>query len=76
MCSDSLNFGPHNTYKNCAIFVQVAFPDMGDSSYHTQKQDADVEYLGRVRKAICSHVGSINVVDPANIRQLHCILIN
>ena len=32
--------------------------------------------LGRVRKAICSHVGNINFADPANIRQVHSILMN
>ena len=37
MSSYSLNFGPHNTNQNCSTFVQVAFADMGDSSYHDQK---------------------------------------
>ena len=30
-----------------------------------------MEYLGIVRKAIHSHVGSINFADPSNIRQVH-----
>ena len=30
-----------------------------------------MEYLGRVRMALCSHVGSINFADPANIRKIH-----
>ena len=35
-----------------------------------------MQYFGRARKAICSHVGSINFADPANIRQVHGILMN
>ena len=60
--------------QNCSNFVQVASTDTGDSSYHAWKQDADAEYLGRIGMVICSHVGSINFTDPANIRQVHGIL--
>ena len=49
---------------------------MGDSSYHTMNWDADVEYLEKVRQAICSYVGGINFADPANIRQVHGILMH
>ena len=49
---------------------------MGDSSYHALKQDADAEYLRRVRKAIHNHVGSTSFTDPAKIRQVHGILMN
>ena len=30
-----------------------------------------MEYVGRVRKALLDHVGSINFIDSANIRQVH-----
>ena len=35
-----------------------------------------MEYLRRVRMVIHSHVGCINLTDPANIRQIHRILMN
>ena len=34
-------------------------------------QDADAEYLSRVKMELSSHVGSINFVDPANIKKDH-----
>ena len=37
MSSDSIIFGPHNTNQNCSNFVHVAFADIGDLSYCTQK---------------------------------------
>ena len=55
MSSDSINFGPYNTNNKCSNFVQVAPAQTSDSShftYHDQWQDADVEYLGRVRMAL------------------------
>ena len=70
MSSDSIQFGPHNTNKNCTNFVQVApvhTSDLSHFTYHTQRLDADVEYLGRVKMAMHSHVGSIDFADPANI---------
>ena len=30
-----------------------------------------MEYLGRVKRALSRHMGSINFVDPANIRKVH-----
>ena len=39
--------------------------------YHAQRWDAEAEYLGRVRMVLCSHIGSINFPDLANIRQVH-----
>ena len=39
--------------------------------YHTWTLDADAEYLGRVRMALSSNVGSIHFADPANIRVVH-----
>ena len=76
MSSNSINFGPHNTNQICSNFVQVVSTDTGDSSYCAQKQDAGVEYLGRIRMVICSHVGSINFTDPANILQVHGTLMS
>ena len=76
MSSDSLNFGPLNTNQNCSNFVHVGFTDRGDLSYHAIKQDADAEYLEEVTQAICSHVGSIHFMDPANIRQVHGTIMN
>ena len=35
-----------------------------------------MEYLSRDRMALCSHVGSINLADPANIKQVHETLMN
>ena len=67
MSSNSINFGTHNTNQNCSNFVQ---------SYHTQKWDADMEYLGGVRMAIYSHVVIINLTYPANSQQVYGILMN
>ena len=44
--------------------------------YHTQKWDADTQYLGRVKLALSSQIGSINFADPANIRKADEELMN
>ena len=74
MSSISINFGPSNVNEKCSNFIVVALANTSDSlhhMYHAQKQDADVEYLGRVKMALSSHMGSIIFVDPANIRKTH-----
>ena len=76
MSSDSINSGPHNTKKYCSNFVQVAPANNSDSPYHAQKQDAEVEYLGRVRMTLHSCVGSITFASPVNIRQVHETVMN
>ena len=79
MSSDSINIGPNNTNKTSSNFAQVAPANISDSSqftYHYWRQDADVEYLGRVRMALCSHVGSIIFTDSANIIQVHDALMS
>ena len=74
MSSNSIKFGPLNINEKCSNFTQVASANTGDFSqymYCTQKGDADVEYLGRVKMALSSHMGSTNFVDPANNRKVH-----
>ena len=39
--------------------------------YHAHKRDADVEYLGRVKMVLSSHMGDINFADPDNTRKAH-----
>ena len=73
MSSNSINFGSHNTNKNCN-FVQVTPAPTSDTSnftLHVWRWDADVQYLDRGKMALHSCVGSINFMDPANIWQVH-----
>ena len=52
--SDSINFGPYNTKEHCSNSAQVApantnaSMDSSQLAYHAQRQDTDVEHLGRV----------------------------
>ena len=72
MSSNSINFGPLNINERCSNLIQVASANTGHSShnaYFAPKQDAYVEYLGRVTTVLSSHIGSINSVDAANIRK-------
>ena len=39
--------------------------------YHTPKQDAYAEYLGRVKIVLSSYMGSIKFADPFNIKKAH-----
>ena len=74
MSSASINFGQLNINEKCSNFIQVEPTNTNDLSqymYHTQKQNADVEYVGRVRMALHSPVGSINFAGLANIRKVH-----
>ena len=50
--------------------------DLSHHMYHAQKQDANVEYLGRYKMVLSIFVGSINFVDPAKIREAHEKLMN
>ena len=69
MSSYSINFGPYNTNEDCSNFVQIVPAHTSHSShftYHTQRQDVDVEYLGRVRMALHSQsVASTLWIQPA-----------
>ena len=70
--SNSNNFRQSNVNEKCSKITQIAPANTGDTSYHmyhTWKQDANAEYLGRVKMALNSCVGGINFVDPANIRK-------
>ena len=67
MSSNSNSF--RQLKEKCSNFTQIASTNTVNTShhmYHTQKQDTDAEYLGRIKMAL-----SINVVDPANIRKAH-----
>ena len=74
ICQVIHTFGPLNVNEKCSIFIQLPPANTSDLSHHTyhiQKQDVDGEYLGKVKMALNSHVGSINFADPANIRKAH-----
>ena len=60
-----------NVNENLTQIAPTNANDTSHHTYHAQEQDADVEYLGRVKIALSSHMGSINFADPANIRNVH-----
>ena len=79
MSNNSINFGSLNDNEKWSNFIQVAPSNTSDSSqytYHAQKWDVDIEYLGMVRMALHSCMGSINFANPANIRKVHKELMN
>ena len=72
MSSNLNNFRQLHVTENCSNFKKIAFANTSDIShhmYHIQKRDADVEYLGRVKMVLSSHVHRINFADPANMRK-------
>ena len=74
MSSNWINFRQLNVNEKCSNFIQVAPWKLVDLSHHMHcagKLDTDVEYFGRVKMVLSSHVGSINVAYPANIRKAH-----
>ena len=74
MSSNSNNFRQLNVTENCSNLEQIAPENPSDASYpmyHTKKRDADMEYLGRVKTMLNSHMGGIKFADPVNTRKAH-----
>ena len=59
--------------KNVAIHTNSTCKpsDISHPTYYAWKSDADAEYVGRVKIAIISHIGSINFMDPVSMRRSH-----
>ena len=74
MSSNLNSFRQLNVTKNCSNLTQIAPANTSDTlhhTYHNWKKDANVEYLHRVKMALSSHVGGINITDTVNIRKAH-----
>ena len=68
------NFRQLNVTESCNNLTKITPAntiDMSHHMHHTQKRDADAEYLGRFKMALNTCMGGINFTDPANIRIAH-----
>ena len=74
MSSNSINFWQLHVNGKCSNLTEIAPANTSGSLHHmycAQKQDANTEYLGRVKMVLSIHLSSINFADPANIRKAH-----
>ena len=77
MLSNLNNFSQSNATENFSNLIQIALPNVICHIQHIMsKNDADAEYLSRVKLTISSHVGGINFTDPFNTRKAYKELIN
>ena len=74
MSSNPNNFRQWSMNENLSNLTQIASANPSYTSpptYHAQRRDADAEYLGRVKVALTSCVGSINFADSVCMRKAH-----